>query len=195
VPVPTIITGPAVGYGLALAGVSFQLRQGADGGSASRPPTIAAVAGAYTESGTWGAAAAYFGPWKGDRMRYVGAAGYFDVNLDFYLRDHPIAYNLYGWGLFQQLNFRISDSDFFVGPRYVLVSADWRLEDVLGLPSFDSKIEFANAGLAAVGVFDDTDNILSPTRGYKGDLIVMRYPTSFGGDYDCWQVDTELDSA
>jgi hypothetical protein len=192
-PVPTLITEPAVGYGLALAGVNFQLPQGSEAGG-SRTPTIAAVAGAYTESDTWGAAAAYFGPWKGDRMRYVGAAGYFDANVDFYLRNRPIGYNFSGWGLVQQITFRIGDSAFLVGPRYLLISADVGLADPLGLPGIDPHVEFSNAGLAAVGVFDNTNNILSPTRGYKANLVVMRYDTSFGGDYDYWQMDTELDS-
>jgi hypothetical protein len=192
-PVPTFITEPAVGYGLALAGVNFQLPQGPDAG-ASHTPTIAAIAGVYTESDTWGAAAAYFGPWKGDRMRYVGAAGYFDANLDFYIRDHPVGYNLSGWGLFQQITFRISGSDFFVGPRYVLVSSDVEFDRPGGIPGIDPDLEFANAGLSAVCVFDNQNNILSPTQGHRLNLVVTRYDDAFGGDYEYWQADAELDS-
>lgn len=123
-PVPTIITEPAVGYGAGL-GLMFLSESMADaaaraGGRGPAPPNITGVGGAYTENGTWGAGLAHFHTWGGDRYRYLGAVAKVNANLDYYgIQNQPRAYQLQGFFLVQQLLVRVADTRWYIGPRYV----------------------------------------------------------------------------
>jgi hypothetical protein len=81
-PVPIIITEPAVGSGLGLAGVFFHgseeqaeerkraLEGGQpDSGTPLLPPSVSVVFAAATENGTWLAGGAHLGVWKQDHVR------------------------------------------------------------------------------------------------------------------------------
>src|SRR4051812_1212732 len=80
-PIPVIVTEPAVGYGggLALAyfSQSFDERAEASRAKGARivPPDIALGFGMKTENGTWAGGAGYLGFWDEDRWRYMGAVG------------------------------------------------------------------------------------------------------------------------
>ncbi|HNW54489.1 MAG TPA: hypothetical protein PKN21_09490, partial [Bacteroidales bacterium] len=65
--VPSLITEPAVGYGLAGAAVYFHSSYSAKKG----PPSMTGVLGAGTQNGTWAAGAFHIGYWKHDRIRYM----------------------------------------------------------------------------------------------------------------------------
>ncbi len=80
-PVPVIITEPAVGYG-AGAGLLFFHQSVRDAQKAkvekedevlSLPPSISGLFGAYTENDSWFAGGGHFGSWKDDTVRYTGA--------------------------------------------------------------------------------------------------------------------------
>ena len=96
-PVPIIITEPAVEGGLGLALAIFHKAKGEpvapknDDGMVRLPPSVSFGAGAYTCNDSWLAAGGHFGSWKKDRIRYTGAAGLVSVNLDFYVADKPLA--------------------------------------------------------------------------------------------------------
>jgi hypothetical protein len=85
-PVPLIITEPAVGYGGGLAVAYFHDREHSngdrtDGASESAaaegglPPSITAVLGAATENGSWIGGAVHQGIWRNDSIRYLGVLG------------------------------------------------------------------------------------------------------------------------
>ncbi len=78
-PVPIIITEPAVGYGLGMALAFFHGPRDGNGG----PPSVSAVAAGYTESTTWFVGGGHFGSWKDDTIRYTGGLGYADADLEF----------------------------------------------------------------------------------------------------------------
>ena len=125
-PVPAIITEPAIGYGLGLGLAFFSesmaeaAQHARESGKGPAPPNITAIGGAYTENGTWAAGAAHFHTWGGDRIRYLGAVGKVNANLEYFgLQNQPRAYALDGFALVQQLLFRLGDSHWYVGPRYV----------------------------------------------------------------------------
>ena len=80
-PVPVIITEPAVGYGGGLAGVYFHDKLGARKGS---PPSVSALVGAATENGTWFVGGGHLGIWANDNVRYTGGLGTGLVKMDYY---------------------------------------------------------------------------------------------------------------
>ena len=85
-PVPIIITEPAVDNGLGLAGMFIHAKPGAwrdESGNFTRAST-SGVAGAYTGNDSWFVGAGHVGYWKKDHLRYLGAGGYASMNLTFY---------------------------------------------------------------------------------------------------------------
>jgi hypothetical protein len=84
-PVPVVITEPAVGYGFGLGLLFFsgpiaEAAANSTGDEPNRtPPNVTALGGVYTENGTWAAAATHFHTWDDDRYRYLGAVAKVDA--------------------------------------------------------------------------------------------------------------------
>jgi len=170
-PVPTIITEPAVGYGLGLGllffseSVAESAAKAKEAGKGPAPPNITAIGGLYTENGTWGAGAVHFHTWDGDRYRYLGAIAKVDAQLDYFgLLNQPRAYELSGVFLMQQFLVRIGDSRWYAGPRYVLFdsSATFKFGNAAELGSFENDQRIGQGGL--VVDYDSRDNIFYPNR-------------------------------
>jgi hypothetical protein len=108
-PVPLIITEPALGYGGGAAIVYFDeamssKNRGRFATDRLAPPNITALGGFKTENGSWGGGAGLFRSWDDDRLRYRGGVGKAALNLDFYgPLDRPRRIELEGVGLMQQL--------------------------------------------------------------------------------------------
>ena len=114
-PVPSIITEPAVGYGGILAGAFFIPKK--NGKTAKfNMPDIVGLGGGYTENNTWFTGGGYFGFWKDDHIRYRGVTGYADVKLKYYgrgdgfLDEHPAEFTIRAFGFVQQAIFRLGES-------------------------------------------------------------------------------------
>jgi len=92
-PMPIIVTEPAVGYG---AGLNIMFLHDSLASSAERksPPSISGVIGLGTENGTRFAAGYHFGFWNEDSIRTTTAAGALNVNMNFYLRAIAVDMNL-----------------------------------------------------------------------------------------------------
>jgi len=189
-PVPIVITEPAVGFGLGLTAAFFHGAPSVSAdGTRTLPPSISAVAAAYTESDSWFVGGGHFGSWRDDTIRYTGALGYADANLDFYVLDRPLAYQLKGLFLTQNIKFRLKDSNFFLGAKYIYFGSNSTFTFPIEIPGIEPlDVDSDNAGLAAVAYYDHRDNTLSPTRGQEAKLEVMRYDEIFGGDHDYWNL-------
>lgn len=199
-PVPILITEPAVGYGAGAALLFFhdsikdragKMEQAEAEGKTARlaPPSISGAAGFATENGTWGGGAFHMGIWKDDTIRYVGALFYADVNLDFYGRaDGPtagraIGYNVAATMLYQRMLFRVSESDFFVGADYIFANTDMTLDlPVEGFPMLNNQINEAAVGI--ISQHDTRDNTFTPNSGNLSELKYQRYDRAVGGDRD-----------
>ena len=196
-PVPIIITEPAVGAGFGLATVFFHGkligRPNPNNPGQQLPPSMTVAAGAYTENGTWFAGGGHVGHWKQDSIRYTGFIGVMNLNIDFYVGDQPIAFNIDGGFLLQQVKFRLGKSNFFVGGKWIFFDSTSYLKGLdeilppewpdLGLfDGFDST----NSGLGALAAYDSRDNVFTPNTGQDGELEVTRYDQSIGGDFDYW---------
>ena len=64
-PVPVIITEPAIGYGGGMAAIYFHDKIGAKKGA---PPSVSAIVGAATENGTWFVGGGHMGIWEYGNM-------------------------------------------------------------------------------------------------------------------------------
>jgi hypothetical protein len=118
-PVPIIITEPAVGVGggAALVFFSESLRDAAKKQKCDghlTPPDIYGLGAFATENGTKGAAAGGQWTFLDDRYRYRGGIGQFKINLDFYgiggqlpVPIASIGCTLEGCGSFQQAMMRL----------------------------------------------------------------------------------------
>ena len=212
-PVPVIITDPAVDGGLGMAGIFFheteeerdqrmQAMRNPDK-DASRhllPPSLSVVAGAYTGNESWFVGGGHLGFFFGDKLRYSIFGGYGNVNLDFYgtgeinLR-RPLELNTEASALFQKLKVRIPESHWFVGIAQRYIDGDTR-PNTLG--DFDSiippewqepvkNILRQKATLSGMGFnfeYDSRDNLFSPRTGFKYELEHLWYRDEIGSDVE-----------
>ena len=79
VPLVTLVTEPAIGYGAGVGLIFFHKRK--ENLTRPAPPSISMVGGLYTESKSWGAMLLHQGIWKEDRIRYLGVLGYISLNM------------------------------------------------------------------------------------------------------------------
>jgi Omp85 superfamily domain len=184
--VPTLITEPAVDYGIALAAVFFHSSYTEKHG----PPSMTGALGAATLNGTWAAGVFHAGYWKQDRIRYMGVAAKLYANLGFYgsgnlevLDDEPVNLNLDAWLLLQQIKFRIARSDFFIGGNYVLLATDNTFEMPIDVPEFDTTVFSSTLSEVSLKLeLDSRNNVLTPTKGLFIGLSGTYSDTWLGGD-------------
>jgi len=204
-PVPVIITEPAVGYGLGVAaiflhdplagktepGKEFEPNPDADGNL--KPPSATALFGGYTENETWFAGGAHRGIWKDDTIRYTGALLEANVNMKFYgldsgnggLGSNPVEFNTRATYFLQELMFRIRESAFLAGLNYSYLTTRNTFDTSslfpdLGIP--DLKFDSTSAGLGLVLQYEKLDNTITPSRGLKAEIDLTNYGETWGGD-------------
>ena len=188
-PIPLVITEPAVGYGagVALAYFSQSFEQRAEEskrlGKPVSPPDISLGAALATENGTWMGAAGHMGFWDEDRLRYLGGIAKAELHLDYYsVTGQPRAYKLEAGALIQQLVRRIGTTHWFAGARYMYIGTEssfdsGRPEDV-PQPSLDSDI----GKLGFVLDYDTRDNIFTPSKGTFFEMEAAFARGTFGSD-------------
>ena len=197
-PVPIIITEPAVGYGGGLAAAFFhgQLTGNTvtdDSGKSRRvPPSVSVVAAAKTENGTWFAGGGHMGIWKQDNIRYLGGAGYGSINMKYYgrsgeLAKRPVEFNTEALFLVQELKFRLWGSPLFAGLGYNFLDTQNEFETsslipIPGIPNINFDIR--SAGLNLILNYDSRDNIFTPSSGLDAELKAGQYGPTWGGDDD-----------
>ncbi|CAN7752715.1 BamA/TamA family outer membrane protein [Caballeronia sp. LjRoot29] len=175
-PVPTIVTEPAVGYGLGLGLLYFtmpkhdpDLLQGEVKSAA--PPNITGVGGFATGTRSWGVGLMHFHTWDEDRIRYLGIVGKINLHLNYYGSEGGShAYQLSGVAIVQQLLFRLGNSPWYVGPRYTFLDSNTRFDATLpsGLTSFKNEQRVAKGGV--VIDYDTRDNFFFPGKGTYAEL-------------------------
>ncbi|MEH6581291.1 MAG: BamA/TamA family outer membrane protein [Halioglobus sp.] len=195
-PVPIIITEPAVGEGLGVAAAHFHDApkdapvDGLDSRGRAMPRSISAVALGATNNDTKFIGGGHFGHYKQDSIRYEGVVGYADVFMDFYGSiDEPneegFSFNSEALILSQVLAFRLGESDWFVGGAYRLISTDSRFDLHDGDPGIDPEtLDSNNAAVAAIIRYDSLDNQYAPKTGIVSDLQLARFDEAVGGDFN-----------
>ena len=196
-PVPVVITEPAVGYGGGLFGLFLHDTPDSEAGKnhpggKTIPPAVTAFGGGATQNGTWFVGGGHRHTWNNDSIRYLVALGYADVNLDIYSGDvagfsrgKGISTQTKGYGGMQKLQFRVADTPFFIGASQFYadtkISADnpvisRALQRVLGEES-------ASSALGLVMEYDTTDNFFYPHNGLSATAEYQFYSSFLGGDY------------
>jgi hypothetical protein len=203
-PMPIVITEPAVGgLGLGVAPAWFHdFNTPKDATDAERnesqrkhPQSVTAAVGLYTLNNSWLVGAAHMGSYKQDTLRYTGAIGYADFNLDLYLVDQPLGFEIQGIFMLQELKFRVAESKWFLGGEYSLLDAKVAFDLDLGLPEIDTQdFRSRDAGVGVVGYYDSRDSFYTPDTGQLADITLTRYDTAVGGDFDYWRLDLSLAS-
>jgi hypothetical protein len=184
--VPTVITEPAVGYGGAAAAIYFHSSYA----DKKAPPSMSGVFGVGTENGTWGAGAFHVAYWKKDRIRYMGALGRMNINMEFYgsgnqglIDFESVNMNMDSWLVLQQLKFRIAETNFFAGGRYIYFNTSNTFDLPIDIPEFDGiSFESTLSEATAMINFDTRNNIFSPTKGFLLELSGAYSDTWMGGE-------------
>jgi hypothetical protein len=190
-PVPIVITEPALGYGAGLAALWFKesiseagARSLADTGRRA-PPSIAAAAAFGTNNGSTGGFAGYFTPLAGDRYRVLGGAGKVGLDLDYYDRlGRASAFQLDGQGLLAQALARAGDSDVFIGARYAYLDTSSRFarERVLEIPPRDLDVRIGR--LSLIIDYDSRDNFFTPSSGTFVEAELATASPTLGGNVE-----------
>ena len=193
-PVPIIITEPAVGYGggLALAWFSESLRDAARHSAGGRyvPPDIYGLAAFGTENGTRGIAGGARMTFDEGRWLYRAAAADVTVNLDFYGIESDLApglnkigYNLKGGMVFQELNRRVGNTNHFIGARFLYLDLATRLAaDVEDANLTPKELAQRSSEIGVRWAYDSRDNLFSATRGTEAAFDAMFSDPSLGSD-------------
>ncbi|MFY0479904.1 BamA/TamA family outer membrane protein [Achromobacter marplatensis] len=188
-PVPMVITEPAVGYGGGLMLLFFSQPDGA-GPPATRadgknvPPNVTGVGGGLTENGSRGAGIFHFHTWGGDQYRYLGALASGRVNLDYYGPiNHGRSYELKGTMLIQQLLARLGESAWYVGPRYTYFRSETRFTgEAADVRGADAARHIGKVGVVAD--YDTRDNLFYPKSGSYVELEAQVARPWAGSDQD-----------
>ena len=209
-PVPIIITDPAVDGGLGMMGLFFheseeeqaarlKTMQDESNDKASHslmPPSISAAFGAYTGNDSYFIGGGHLGFFNKGSIRYMGGGGYGDININFYgfgdvTLPIPLEINTQATAIMQTLKFKLGDSAFYFGPMHRYVDAQVSIinsgnftnkipSDLL--PDLSTNIVTSGAGLTIE--YDSRDNFYSPADGLKYELNYLWFDDVIGSDVD-----------
>ena len=183
-PVPIVVTEPAVGYGGGVAGMFIRPREDAGGEGYTRP-NISMLGGFATENGTWGAFAGDSSRWMDERVQTLAGAGAGELHLDFYglgttsqSLDEAVSYQLDFALLLLQGDWKPKPkSPWSLGLRYIYSQVEPRLEDE---PQIDDDLDVKISAPAAVLEYDSRNSLFTPTRGMYAESVYMMSRESLG---------------
>ncbi|MCJ8318693.1 MAG: BamA/TamA family outer membrane protein [Colwellia sp.] len=211
-PVPIIITDPAVDGGLGMMGLFFheeekeknarlaamQKIDNDDAAASLMPPSISALIGAYTGNNSYFAGGGHMGFFKKGTIRYMGGGGYGDINLDFYgsgdiVLNKPIQLNTKAMAVMQTIKFKIANSSFYLGPTHRYINADIspaNLDDLIGNlpPEWQESLtdlltkKITTSGAGFTLEYDTRNNLFSPKTGLKYELSHLWFDDAIGSD-------------
>lgn len=212
-PVPIIITDPAVDGGLGMAGLFFheseeekearmKAMRSSDENAQQHliPPSVSAVVVAATGNKSWFAGGGHMGFFNDGKIRYTGGGGYGDVNLDFYgtgssIRKRPVSLKTKAAVVQQSLKFKTGKLPLYVGVKQNYSRSEISLNSFGDLesslpPEWTDElkklfaVDLDISGLGLVAEWDSRDNIFSPTRGYHYEFEQVWYRDSIGSDVE-----------
>jgi len=194
-PVPIIITEPAVGVGLGAAVAYFHKPNELDAEEHPHkgPPSVSVGFGAKTDNGTYFYGGAHSGVWKDDHVRYLGALAVINANLTFYPdgspqenTDNGIGFNIDGAFLYQKMQFRLRESNWWLGANYLYINADnsFDIDPQLGNELPSDGFEFQQGGLGVTVEYDGRNTTFTPSQGTRALLEYRNYSDTWGSDFD-----------
>jgi len=196
VPVPYIITEPAIGFGAAIAPVFMKKRTQPPSvleheNIARIPPDITGAFGFYTDSKSWGVGAGRSSTIIKWKLRYKVFAGYLNMNLNFY-KTIPVKGEVkYGANIrsipaFLRLQKQVGLSNWYMGMQYLFVKTKAKLEQSILPDSLFKPKELDNTS-SIPGIlieYDKRDNVFTPNSGIKAHFDANFSQEFFGSDFD-----------
>jgi hypothetical protein len=191
IPIPVIVTEPAVGYGGGVVGMFLRPREEAGHEGWTRPD-ISAVGGLATQNGTWLAFAGDTSRWLGGRLHTTVGGGAGKVNLDFYGAgldqpelDQTFHYSLLFKGGVAQANWQLAQkSRWSVGLRYVYADVTPELRDQPPPAGLPNRTGVTVSAPTAILQYDSRDHILTPTRGLYSETSYLAAREALGASVD-----------
>ncbi|CAM2833968.1 BamA/TamA family outer membrane protein [Vibrio rarus] len=203
-PVPIIITEPAVGYGFGVMGMFLHeteqqkearrklALQSVDGGAMLIPPAVTVAGGGGTENGSWFALLGHRRVWQQDSIRYLGGIGVGRAIMDFYpwsnnqgpLKERGFEIETKGLGGMQKLQFRISNTPLFLGVQQFYSDSEVTVNNILGT---EHTYRFGNTKSSGLGVnleYDAKNSFFYPTQGWDFKAEYLWYRSGIGSDND-----------
>ncbi len=182
-PVPSLITNPATGYGGALGIVFFHSSFAESKGY----PSITAIIGAGTQNKTWATGIFHMQSFWKKKIRYSGSLLYSNFNSRFYgfgytdyFQKNEVMLNLRGWFMTQKAVMKISESNFYSGFKYVLFNGNSSFSPVPKIIERFTNKNFTISELQLITTFDSRNNFFSPSKGFLAQAAV-RYSDSWLG--------------
>jgi hypothetical protein len=185
IPVPIIITEPAVKGGFGIAG-QFIHSPTTPGAAPGR--TI--VGGAYTGNGSWGGGVLRQGTLANGQLLYRFGLGLADLTLPIFPfgGSTEVDYGNKAKFGFGNIRYKIPDTPFSVGPRFIYRTSDVSLQAQGPLADrvnniierFSGEHEYAALGLSMN--YDTRNNPISPTQGINAILTYDVYSDALGSD-------------
>ena len=190
-PVPIVVTEPAVGYGGGAVGMFLRPRREAGSEGFARP-NISAIGGLATANGTWAALAGDSSRWLDGRLRTLAGGGTGNVNLDFFGFgasrpdvDRAVRYSLRFTGAVAQVNWQLQPrSPWAVGLRYVYANVDPRLREDPIFPGLADRVRVTVSAPTAILEYDTRDNLFTPTRGIYAESAYLLSREGLGATTD-----------
>jgi hypothetical protein len=190
-PIPLVVTEPAVGYGGGAAGMFVRPREQAGSEGFARP-NISIAGGIATENGTWMAFAGDSSRWMDDRVQTLAAVGGGQLNLDFYglgdasdSLDQPVSYTLDASLLLLQGDWKPNPkSHWSIGMRYVYSQIEPKLREEAQFPGLADSIHVKISAPAAVLEFDSRNNLFTPTSGMFAESVYLLSREELGATED-----------
>ncbi len=195
IPVPTLITEPALGgIGGALGVVFLQRKKIPPGRSTKQyvPPDITMAMGMYTANNSWAVGAGRFGTIMKWNLRYRIFTCYADVNMNIYktlpvVGEQKFDFNFRMVPVYLQLSKPLGQSNFFATLGYAYLYSQVKLNNESGnLPSFVTDKELKNtiSMLAPSMEYDSRDNYFTPSKGTRVQVQLNWGTHLLGSDYD-----------
>jgi hypothetical protein len=202
-PVPIIITEPAVDNGLGIAAVFFHEPNERSENAADDVfllPDVTAAAGAVTGNDSWFVGGGHFNSWRQDSRRYTGVVGYADINLDFFgnsdLPTPPagsVEFNAKGFFTDHEIMFRLGDTNWFLGGDFRYLTTDVMINLNTGIPELDDITgNDTVSGVGGVAKYDSLDSIFTPSRGFNAEISARVNRDTFGSDFNYEELNWKL---
>jgi hypothetical protein len=188
-PIPIVITEPAVGYGGGIVAMFLRPRREAGSEGFARPD-ISAVGAMATENGTRMLFAGDVSRWLDGRLKTMLGAASGDVNLDVYglgtltsHLDQPVRYTLDIRGAGGAVDWQlVPGSRWSVGFRFLYADVEPKLRDDPVFPNLEDRIRIKISGPGVALTYDSRDNIFTPTRGLYSETSVFASDDAFGAN-------------
>ena len=190
-PIPLVVTEPAVGYGGGLAGMFIRPRKAAGGEGYARP-NMSIVGGIATENGTWAAFAADSSHWLDERVQSLAGGGTGEINLDFFglgdsseSLDEPVRYTIDFSLALVQGSWKVKPkSPWSIGLRYVYSQVEPTLRDEPQFPGLANSTDMKISAPAGVLEYDSRNNLFTPTSGMFAESVYLASREELGATED-----------